>query len=125
MPDTQNLDSYNFKQNPFMEMTQLAAAEAPQQAEGPQMGAAPSGMPPQGGGMPGQGGGMEQPEDQMMKGQNPDKTKFLIGAVNSLETYIKESEDMDEISTARGIIMLLSRLMAKDQESMAGLMKLK
>lgn len=62
--------------------------------------------------------GEEQPEDQLNPGQNPGSTKFLMGAINSLENYIKQSTDRDEIATSRSIIMLLGRLIQKDQQNM-------
>lgn len=123
MPDPQSLDSYNFKSNPFMELLgQQSGAPAPQgQPQGgiPQMGTNPMDESAKHEAMPGdmQQDAMEE-ENQFMKGKNPDKTKPLLTAIQSLENYIASSTERDEIMTARGIVSLLTRLVSKDQESM-------
>jgi len=142
MPDT--LDSFNFKENPY---TSILGSGSSSQMTTPQ-GAGQQEMPPQGMGQgAGQGApqqgmgagmsaeqapqqaqqsaqsatgqeGMEEEENQFAKGQNPDKGKPLMGAIQALENYITVSEDRDSILTARAIIGLLTKLMAKDQEEM-------
>lgn len=71
---------------------------------------------PQAGGAPGEE--MEEEESQFNKGQNPDRGKPLLTAIQALENYIVSSTERDEILTARGIISLLTKLVAKDQENM-------
>lgn len=93
-------------QNPFMALIKKAQMQGGPQAQQ---------MPQQ----PQQGmQGQQIPPSQYERGANPGNTKFLINAVQSLENYIKDSTSRDEIATARGIITLLSRLIAKDQEDM-------
>lgn len=133
-----NFDSFNFKENPYslilgdavgtsQTMGQPAQQGMPQEApqemggeqmsqQAPQQTQQPTGQPT---GQPQAGGEMmEEEENQFAKGQNPDKGKPLMGAIQALENYITSSDDRDEILTARAIIGLLTKLMAKDQEKM-------
>lgn len=122
MPDQPNLDSLNFDKNPFMEMLGggLQAAQQMPQEGGDEQAMA---MTQQGGG--GQGApqvgavGGAGKSNQLEYGQNPDRTGFLVSAIQQLENYIKNSTQKDEISTVRGLISLLSQLVNKDQQSMA------
>lgn len=124
MPDPQSLDSYNFQSNPFMETvggSPSAAQPQPDMAmssnnqpqknpmdESAKHEAAPGDMKED---------AMKE-ENQYMKGKNPDKGKPLLSAIQALENYITSSTERDEILTARGIISLLTKLVARDQESM-------
>lgn len=111
------IDMSQFDQNPFEAIV----------GQGGGMGQGmPQQMPPQGQPQPQQPQGQPQgagaemqpptPEDQFQYGKNPDSSRSIISAIQALEKYISESTDRDEIQTARGIIMLLGRLMQKDQQ---------
>jgi len=99
------MDNAQFDQNPFLsilQQKQAAPSGAPQ--------GAPMGMMPD-----------AQPEDnQLMKGKNPDSSQALIGATKMLQNFIADSTDSTDIATARSIIMLIARLIAKQQEKMSG-----
>lgn len=65
--------------------------------------------------------GGEQPieeDNQFMKGKNPDRSRPLMSAIQQLENYVRESTNRDEILTARGVIKLLTELIARGQDSM-------
>lgn len=116
MPDPNNLDSYNFKSNPYLDGLDLnVMPQMPQEGGDEQAAMAQGGAQPAGG-MPGQEG--EEQENQLNPGQNPDKTRYLVAAIQQLSNYIKDSDQKDEIQTARGLIALLSQLVNRDQESM-------
>ena len=136
MPNS--LDSFDFKENPYLSllggapsasqgMGQPSMEQGMSQAMGQGMGAEMGGgMPQQAPQQPQQPApqegmaeeSMEEEENQYVKGQNPDKGKPLMSAIQALEAYITSSEGRDEVLTARAIIGLLTKLMAKDQESM-------
>lgn len=123
MPDPNDLSSYEFQENPYLSMIRGGQSGAPQggQMGGQMMGGQQPSQPgqgaPQGGQMMGPAGKkMEMPEDQMSWGETGDSSRELVSAINSLENFIKKSTERDTIGTARSIIMLLTRLMAKDQE---------
>lgn len=61
---------------------------------------------------------MEEENPQLVAGSNPSPSRFLSGAIKQLENYLKESTDKDEVATARSVIVLLTRLISKDQERM-------
>lgn len=105
------MDNVQFDQNPFASILQSLG-----QGGGAPMG---GGQAPQAqGGMPSDA--MEGMEDnQMMKGKNPDSSQALIGATKMLQNFISDSTDSTDIATARSIIMLIARLIAKQQEKMS------
>lgn len=122
MPDINNLASYEFQSNPYMDMLGGGAQQGG--------GIPPQGMPQQG--MP-QGGEMANPnqsmgqaeaqgttgqiQSQLNQGQNPDNLKPLMGAVQQLERFISQSTDRESMMIVRGIIAALSRVIARSQES--------
>jgi len=110
MPEPMDLSQ--FEGNPF-EATLAQLGQQPQGQPQPQQ------PPQQPQAAPGMTGEMEPEEDQLNPGENPDNTQNLIAALRALENYIKSSTDREEIMTARGIITLLTRLVAKDQASMS------
>jgi hypothetical protein len=123
MPNQQDLNSYDFQENPFAALMGDSGQQQPQPTGGMSGGMPAGQMTGRAGGMPGgqMGGGeegMEEEENQYNKGQNPDRGKPLMSAIQALENYITQSTERDEILTARGIISLLTKLVAKDQESM-------
>jgi len=98
-------------ENPFAGM--MAAMRRSQSQQAPQ-GA--------GGGMPMQGQAPQGPEvppedNQFMRGQGAGNSQFLIGAVQQLQKYITNSTDPTEIQIARNIVMLLNKLVEKEQEA--------
>ena len=122
MPNQNDLNSYNFQSNPYMEL--LGGGGAPQ--------GAPQGMPqgmPQGGGEPqmanpnqtmqeatAQGmAGAQEEQSQLEKGVNPDGLKLIMGAINGLERFVADSQNKEDIMIVRGVIAALSRLIAKLQ----------
>ncbi len=121
----QDLSSFDFSQNPFSDVLSGMGGSQPGQQMGGQM---PPMMPqgqtqqpqPQGGGAEGTPGTANMPEDQLVRGSNPGNTRFLLGAVQQLENFVKQSTDRNEILTVRGIITLLSQLISNDQKNMAG-----
>ena len=94
------------QQNPFMAMIKGMQQQRSPQGQSPSQ---PQGNPQSA--MP--------EEDQFQKGVNPDNTKFLVSAIQQLENYVAQSTERDEIATARGIISLLSRLIANSQKRMS------
>lgn len=130
MPNPNDLSSYEFQSNPFMGMLGGGEQQMPQGAPQGML----QGMPQQGGEQmanPNQsmgqaeaqgtmGQAMSQEKNQLMKGENPGSTKYLMGAVQSLEKFITESDDKESLMLARGIVSAISRLIAKDQEKYMG-----
>ncbi len=118
MPNPNDLSSYEFQGNPYSAMLGggMGGAQAqPQPQATPQGGGMQSAMQQV---MAQQGGGMAQqmPEDQLQAGQTGDSARELVGAINSLENFIKKTTNRDAIATARQIVLLLARLMHTDQE---------
>lgn len=123
MPDINNLASYEFQSNPYMDMLGGGEQQMPQQ---PQQGM-PQGMPQ--GGQPqmanpnqsmGQAeaqGTTGQIQSQLNQGQNPDNLRPLISATQGLEKFITESTSKEDIILARGIISAISRLISRAQDS--------
>lgn len=121
---SQNLSQFDFKSNPYLEMLQGSGAMQQEQSQAPDM----SAMMAQAGGGQQQptspqtqagGGQQDVPPNQLKPGQNPGRTKLLIGAVGAIEKFITESDSREDIMLARGIASALSRLIARDQEKFA------
>lgn len=115
--DLQNarpLEDFEQNGNPFAAIMGGAqpTPQAPQEKQGGYQ-SIPKGMEQAAmmGGMP-----MVDQEDQTMKGQGVGATKFLLGAAQQLQGYIAESTERDEIMTARSILLLLTKLINRDQE---------
>ena len=104
-------NSQQFDQNPFASIMQSLQGAGAQggQPQGPQ---APQGVPPQ-------GMGADMPDNQLMKGKNPDSSQALIGATKMLQQFIADSTDSTDIATARSIVMLITRLIEKQQKKMS------
>lgn len=123
---TANLDSFNFKGNPYMDMIQGAQTQQqpPQGQQGaPQgqgMGMGQGGMMREKGMNMGQGGMMggkavDMPENQLDYGSTGDASRDLVSAINSIENYIKRSTNRDQIALGRQLILMIGRLMQSDQ----------
>lgn len=119
MAEQSPFEQFNFQGNPFMQSMGGGAPQGGPQAPQSPMGEeqAPDVEP-----ATAMGQGEAAEEDQLAKGQNPDKTRFLMGAVQSLEKFITETTDREDIMIARGIISAISRLIARDQETMSSML---
>ncbi len=120
----------NFDQNPFQAIVDQGKQQMmPQKQSGGMMqnmdqgqeGQQQSALTPSPIGKTMAGGNMgPAPENQLNPGETGDQSKSLIGAIQSLENFIKASTDKDEIATVRSVVALLARLMYSDQQKMAG-----
>jgi len=104
MPNINNLQSYNFQENPFMGMIgggqQSQMSQQPAQQVNGQM---ENGKP-----IP----------NQLERGQTGDKSQPIMSAIQQLNRYVAESTDRDEIRTVRGLITVLTELLAREQRTM-------
>lgn len=57
--------------------------------------------------------------NQLVRGQNPDNSQNIMGAIQSLQKFVAESTDPNEVATIRSVIALLSRLIEQNQENLA------
>lgn len=64
------------------------------------------------------GNQMPEEDNQLMKGKGAGNSQFLLGAVQQIQRYITNSTDPTEIQVARNIVLLLNRLIEKEQQSM-------
>lgn len=126
MEQQPSLSQFDFKSNPYLEMIQGSGSVSEKQSQSPDMSAMMSqagGSQPQNATQPSTSGqsGQQQdaPPNQLEPGQNPGRTKLLIGAVGAIEKFITESDNREDIMLARGIASALSRLIARDQEKFA------
>lgn len=106
-------------QNPFESI--LAQMKAPQQNGLPQGGMPQGQMPQQGSAAQqamsqGMGQEMAQPQDVTQPGVNPGGTKQLLSALQMLHQFIGQATDPTDIAAVRGLIQILTRLVARDQE---------
>lgn len=112
------MDNRQRGENPFagiLASLQGGGQQMPQQP--PQPMAGQQMMP---GGQPMGGEDMMGEENQLMKGKGAGNSQFLLGAVQQLQRYITNSTDPAEIQIARNVVILLNRLMEKEQKTMAG-----
>lgn len=74
--------------------------------------------PPQQAMMPMMQGGAKgkPPENQLMPGQGGGNGQFLLGGMQQLQRYIVGEDDPNNITIARSIIALLTKLLQKEQE---------
>lgn len=113
-----SLDQFNFQGNPYLEMIQNAPQQQQSQSQPVQgqVGASQGqGMGMMQGAMMG-GKKIEMPEDQINMGETGDSSRELVGAISSLENFIKRSTNRDAIATARQIVLLIARLVHSDQQ---------
>jgi hypothetical protein len=120
----QNAQAMDMKESPFASILagglkgpspmQGGAAPAPGMGAGPMPGAGmPAGMP-QAPGAP-VADAMKQEPNELVRGENPDNLKPLVGATQQLERFITESTNKKAIMMARGLIGALARLMSMTQ----------
>lgn len=121
-----NILGEQFNQNPFANI--LAQIQSQNQPSGGAVGGVPS--EPSGGmhqmpngqmmpnsQMPGTMGGQgKSPPNQLRSGEDTSSSPMLLGAVQSLQKYITQEDNSDNIMIARSVIALLTKLIAKDQE---------
>jgi len=119
MPDVQNLESYDFKENPFMA---ILRGQGQQQPQRPMMEQG-QGAQQQAQGMMGamrQGAGMPQNGQEQGQVRQPNAAlKPLISATQSLERFIAEQTqqgDMESVSVARAIMKAIARLLEKNMD---------
>ncbi len=111
MQEAQNLESFDFAENPFAALLN-GAGEGEASAPTAEPVAPPQGATPAQGALEqataaagqagGQAGGQVQPaESQFDQGVSPGNTRPLLGAISNLENVIKDSSDRDTILTVR------------------------
>lgn len=97
-----------FNANPFSSIIRMQGEQ--QQEAGPQN-------------APNVGMQTEDESNQLAKGQTGDNSQNLMRALQALHKYIADSTDPSEISMGRGIILLLSKLIEKDQQAQVSKLK--
>lgn len=68
----------------------------------------------------GMGQGQDASQGQAPAQADPTKTKFLISAMQNLHSYIAANQDPTEVAIARSIIQLVTKLIARDQQTQQG-----
>ena len=104
-------NTFNPDQNPFEEILaqgggQAPAQEAPQQPMIPHQGPPAPGVPPEALG-----------PEELQPGKTGDNSKPLLGAIQSLHSYIAMSSDQGTIQLVRNLISALTQLVARDQKA--------
>lgn len=98
--------------NPFLKILQQQAQQGGMPGGG--QGNSPEGL----GTPPTQPGGqaMATAPDSGMPGETADSTKPLIQAMNALHGFIAQSTDKQDIAVVRSLMILLGKVIQKDQE---------
>ncbi len=101
-------------QNPFTGILQ--------QMKGGMMGGQPGQPQDEGGaeGAPDMETGTGEPVNQLLPGQTADNTQGLIGALSSMQKYISDATNPQEIVIARQIASLLTQLIAREHQKGLG-----
>ena len=60
--------------------------------------------------------------EQLEHGKNPSRSKSLVSAITALESVASDSTDQNEIMLIRGLVSAISRLIAKNQDDLRGLL---
>lgn len=60
--------------------------------------------------------------EQLEHGKNPSRSKSLVSAITALESVASDSTDQNEIMLIRGLVSAISRLIAKNQDDLKGLL---
>lgn len=100
-------------QNPFAGIMAKIAARKAQEQQTAQASAQPAPAPTSG------AQGADAPPDQLQRGDSGGNSQFLVSALQSLQKYITDEVDPQNISIGRGLIALVTKLIAKEQQTLA------